>query len=113
MLHTCPKHGLTDHTESKGKRERLRCKRCSVEAVQRRRRKIKQMAVNYLGGKCRNCGYSKCVDALEFHHRDPTQKDFNVSDSGHCRSWEKVKIELNKCDLLCANCHREEHATAV
>jgi formate-dependent nitrite reductase cytochrome c552 subunit len=46
---------------------------------------------------------------LEFHHRDPTQKDFSL---GHAKmtNFEKVKSELDKCDLLCANCHREEHA---
>jgi hypothetical protein len=81
-----------------------------VEAVQRRRRKVKQMAVDYLGGKCNRCDYDKCIDALDFHHTDPTQKDFNISENGHCRSWESVEKELNKCELLCANCHREEHS---
>ena len=75
-----------------------------------RRRKLKVRAVEYLGGKCCNCGYSKCIDALEFHHKDPTKKDFGISKKGVPRKWEALVLELNKCILLCANCHREEHA---
>lgn len=72
-----------------------------------RHRNKKQRYVEYKGGKCELCGYSKSLAALEFHHRDPNQKDFRVS--GKNVSWEKVKAELDKCQLLCANCHREEH----
>ena len=68
------------------------------------------MAVAYKGNKCARCGYDRCVDALEFHHKDPAQKDFNISSKGHTRSWERVKEELDKCEMLCANCHREIHA---
>lgn len=50
------------------------------------------------------------MDALEFHHRDLTQKDFGISSRGYTRSWNVVKQELDKCDILCANCHREVHA---
>jgi len=80
-----------------------------VGYVSERRRKIRLRAVNYLGGKCMKCGYFKYPEVLEFHHRDPNEKDFNVSRKGHCRSWERVKKEIEKCDLLCANCHREMH----
>lgn len=68
---------------------------------------IKEMAVRYKGGECVKCGYNKCIGALEFHHVDRTQKDFNISHKGYTRSWEKVKEELDKCELVCANCHRE------
>ena len=61
------------------------------EAVKRRGRKVKQMAVEYKGGKCKICGYNKCVQALEFHHLDPTKKEFNISRSGHTMGWEKTK----------------------
>jgi predicted HNH restriction endonuclease len=50
------------------------------------------------------------MEALEFHHLDPTQKDFGISHKGYARSWEKVKNEIEKRVLLCANCHREFHA---
>lgn len=81
----------------------------AVKAVQKRRRKIKELAVEYKGGKCERCGYNKYIGALEFHHLDPHKKDFSLSHKGHCRSWEAVKKELDKCVLVCANCHREIH----
>lgn len=74
------------------------------------RRRLKQKCIDYKGGKCEKCSYNKYIGALEFHHNDPKQKDFSVSSGGHTRAWEKVKIELDKCTLLCANCHREVHA---
>ena len=79
-------------------------------AVSKRRKKIKQMAIEYKGGSCEVCGYYKCSAALEFHHINPTQKDFSIASNGHSRSWEKVKNELDKCIMVCANCHREMHA---
>ncbi|MCA0187800.1 MAG: HNH endonuclease [Proteobacteria bacterium] len=82
----------------------------AVEAVSRRRKKVKQMAVNELGGACVLCGYDRCIEALEFHHKDPDLKDFTISAKGHCRAWESIKAELNKCVLVCSNCHRELHA---
>ena len=68
------------------------------------------MAVNYKGGSCEKCGYNRCIDALEFHHNNSSKKDFSISEKGYTRSWDKVKEELDKCSLLCANCHREIHA---
>jgi hypothetical protein len=68
------------------------------------------MAIAYKGGACEQCGYGRRIDAFDFHHRDPAEKDFTMSDGGLTRSWEKVKAELDKCALLCANCHREIHA---
>ena len=83
--------------------------KCQTEATQARRDKVKLMAIRYKGGKCEICGYDKCVGALEFHHKDPTTKDFGISSKGYTRSWELVKSELDKCVLVCANCHREIH----
>ncbi len=85
-------------------------KKYIVMAVAKRRRKIRLKAIEHLGGKGIKCGYEKYAEVLEFHHRDPSQKDFNVSSKGHSRSWERVQKEIEKCDLLCANCHRETHA---
>lgn len=62
------------------------------------------------GGKCECCGYNKNLAALEFHHRNPEEKEFQVDArafSNH--SLEKLERELEKCSLLCANCHRERH----
>lgn len=80
-----------------------------IKAVIKRRRRLKVMAIEYKGGKCQICSYNKCVAALVFHHLDPYQKDFGLSMRGLTRSWEKIKQELDKCILLCANCHQEVH----
>lgn len=72
------------------------------------RRGIKAQAVKYKGGRCEICGYDKCMDALDFHHLSPKEKDFNIS--GGTKSFESIKPELDKCILVCANCHREIHA---
>lgn len=79
------------------------------KAVAKRRRKIRLMAIDYKGGKCELCGYDRCLDALEFHHLDEKNKKFGLSQAGLTRSWEKSKQELDKCIMVCANCHRELH----
>lgn len=73
------------------------------------RKRTRQKAIQHLGGKCIICGYKKYPEVLEFHHKDPTKKSFGLSMRGLTRSWEKTKEEIEKCDLLCANCHRERH----
>jgi len=107
MNKMCKTHGLTSH--SKRPNGRLRCLKCASEAVSRRRRLIKIKAVNYKGGQCNICGYSKSTAALAFHHKDPTQKDFSISRGGTTISWDIVKTELDKCILVCHNCHSELH----
>lgn len=103
----CDKHGLTSHyTDLKG---RVKCRACRNEAVDKRRKILKLKSIEYKGGACSKCNYSKCIEALEFHHTDPTQKDFSISHDGHTRSWDIIKIELDKCILVCSNCHREIH----
>lgn len=75
--------------------------------VTQNRRSIKLKALEYKGGKCSRCGYSKCQAALVFHHL--YGKDFGISKDGRTRGWEIVKKELDKCILVCANCHAEIH----
>jgi len=84
-----------------------------IAAVHKRRKKIRQLAVEYKGGQCEKCGYNRCIEALEFHHSNSSGKDFSISEKGYTRSWDAVKEELNKCVLLCANCHREIHASSA
>jgi hypothetical protein len=76
-------------------------------SVIKRRRQNKQILVEYKGGKCECCGYNKCVDALEFHHIDPTTKE--SKNLGTTAAIQKQKEEADKCILVCANCHREIH----
>jgi len=80
-----------------------------VMAVSRRRKKLREMARDYKGGSCIMCGYNRCQRALSFHHLNPKEKDFDLSSRGLTRSWERIKKEIDKCVLLCANCHMEVH----
>lgn len=69
-----------------------------------RRYRAKKRAVEMLGGVCTECGWSKDIAALQFHHTDPASKSFAIGKHLH-KSWKIVKEELKKCTLLCANCH--------
>jgi 5-methylcytosine-specific restriction endonuclease McrA len=72
-------------------------------------RNLKQLMVEYKGGCCQKCGYNKYKGALEFHHTDPSQKDFTPSRLKRYKFNDLVKKELDKCMLLCSNCHKEIH----
>jgi hypothetical protein len=90
-------------------------KYCSVKCknkgtVNTFRREQKRKSVEYKGGKCLICGYSKCQEALHFHHLNPNEKDFGIGENGRTKVWEEVKKELDKCVCLCSNCHAEVHA---
>jgi hypothetical protein len=78
----------------------------SNSVIEWRKRK-KEELVEYKGGKCNKCGYDKCLDALQFHHIDPKEKDFTISRKSY--SIERLKKEVDKCILVCANCHLEIH----
>ena len=78
------------------------------EVVIRWRNRVKTKLVEYKGEKCQCCGYNRCIRALEFHHLDPSQKDFTIS--GKSKSFETLKKEADKCILVCSNCHKEIHA---
>lgn len=77
------------------------------QAAYQRRKELRARAIAYLGGKCQICGYDKYQAAFDFHHLDPMGKDFNIS--AGLTSWERIQPELDKCVLLCSNCHREVH----
>lgn len=84
----------------------------SAEALRFKKRRLKHKLIEYKGGKCAKCGYNNCEGALQFHHLNPREKEFtissiNLNDSNF--SFEKVLQEIDKCILLCANCHAEEH----
>lgn len=107
----CTVHGNTDYVlRISGETRRYRCKKCAVDAVTKKRIKLKNELVEYKGGKCIICGYNKSIWGLAFHHRDPKQKQFTVS-NGNIKSLERLKKEADKCDLLCHNCHSELHET--
>lgn len=85
------------------------CRKCFNAEATARQRSFKLRCIQYKGGSCSKCGYAKCPGALEFHHRDPGGKDFCLSKSRSHAWTQGVQAELDKCDLLCANCHREAH----
>lgn len=84
------------------------CKKCRIEYTNLRRRETKRLAVEYLGGKCVDCGLVDLQEVYDFHHADPTQKDFTIGKS--VKIFERIKTELDKCVLLCSNCHRKRHS---
>jgi len=81
------------------------------EYIKKFRHERKKLLVEYKGGKCQKCGYHKCMAALDFHHRNPKEKEFTISSKKGLfkRTLEEEIKEVDKCDLLCANCHREVH----
>lgn len=97
-IKTKKKQKLTDNE--------LKENRC--KAVTDWRIRTKEKAVEYKGGKCSVCGYDKCINALCFHHINPHEKDFTIS--GRNLSWNRIQSELDKCVMLCSNCHIELHA---
>lgn len=85
-----------------------------LKAYQRKRRRAhKRKAIAFLGGKCSQCGYLKCIASLDFHHLDASTKDTTLLGSRSSkllmRSWAQIVQELAKCTLLCKNCHAEKH----
>ena len=108
IIKECKKHGLSDHIQETNRY--FRCKRCRNDHVISNRRNVKIKLVEEFGGKCKICGYNKYVGNLTFHHKDPTKKDFQISQKGKTSSIEKIRLEAMKCELLCHNCHGEVHA---
>lgn len=94
---------VNKRNRTRNKREDVKLKRNKERREWTRKERIK--AINYLGGECNVCGYNECIAAMDFHHKDPKEKE------GFKTYWtfEKNKRELDKCTLLCCRCHRELH----
>lgn len=84
-----------------------RTKQGVIDRQTQRRIVAKKRIVEHCGGKCVRCGYNKSIASLQFHHKDPSEKEFNIRDMFW--DWEKTKAEAAKCELVCANCHGEIH----
>lgn len=100
----CRRHGVTRFIATK---RGPVCAACAAQRVTTWRRRAKRKLVQESGGCCQLCGYSRWVGALQFHHRDPKAKSFGLGTRGLARSIEVLRAEVNKCVLLCANCHAE------
>lgn len=83
------------------------CKNCRKEYTNQRREEVKLQIVEFLGGKCAECGVIDDPIVYDCHHLDPTKKDFSFGKVNLV--FEKLKSELEKCILLCSNCHRKHH----
>jgi len=82
------------------------------QKAKQRRLNLKLRSIAYKGGACILCGYNRCSKALDFHHVDPSQKEFNLSGAydKYKKTWKELMVELDKCVLLCSNCHKELEA---
>ncbi len=106
----CLVHGMTRYSFNPD-RGGYYCVRCySARRKRERRTELKNKAIKYKGCKCAKCGYATDTSALEFHHVDASSKEFSISKHALGKPWNEVKKELDKCILLCANCHREVHS---
>ena len=94
----------------KGRISKNRCKTCHNQKTIERGQENKQRLLDHYGGKCKACGYDECMRALDFHHPESADKDPSFEG---IRYWdfERAIIELDKCVLLCSNCHRKEHCS--
>lgn len=84
---------------------RTQCNSCCVT---KRRWKSKIELIGLLGGKCERCGWIGHPAGFQFHHKDPSEKDFMLNGNGLLLK-NRVQ-ELSKCELLCACCHSIHHA---
>jgi hypothetical protein len=105
----CPEcgkpYGYTKPTRPNGSPSKKRV--CSSCTCRRKRKRLTEKLLEYKGRKCIICGYNNCKRALQFHHLDPSTKLFTIGKDLGSKSWEKMKAELDKCILLCSNCHAE------
>ena len=92
---------LKTHSESKVKPKHI--KRSPKELVL-----LKLDMIECKGGKCRKCGYNKYYGALTFHHIDPSKKRYEWKQMKYLHR-KLIRKELDKCILLCSNCHAELH----
>lgn len=90
-------------------RKKLKENNYNYKYVLNWRNNNKRLAVEFLGGKCVICGYNKCLRNLDFHHINPSEKEITISHKINKIKFEKLKTELEKCILVCSNCHGEIH----
>ena len=92
-----------------GEQERARARDYYAEVVREKNKGVKRQLVEYLGGKCSVCGRKYPLPCYDFHHKEPHKKEINIG-AELCRGFETLKLEADKCVLVCANCHRIEHS---
>lgn len=99
--------GKTFRPKTKSANLRTCCYDCMPDGKQLTRGEFLAKLKLIRGGKCERCGYDICLKALEFHHVDPSKKDFTISND-HVKLGDAI-VESKKCILICSNCHKELH----
>lgn len=113
----CPKCGqvkpLIEFYKPNGRKNVSWCRTCMTAQIVERQRECKKQAVIYKGGSCKICGFNDYFGALEFHHLDPKEKDIGFSRMSRRFLTNDMIKELDKCILICSNCHRMVHGGIV
>jgi hypothetical protein len=99
----CPTHGFEHIVWGKHY-----CRVCALERGRKRRAEKKQMLVDRKGGGCAHCGKTGPLCELEFHHPNPSEKQYKMTHLLHHAFW-RAEAEAKKCILLCKGCHQAEH----
>lgn len=87
------------------------CRSCESRRKKQQLINFKKACLQYKNQFCCNiCGYNKNLAALDFHHINASEKDFTISQQKRLNLNDKIKQELDKCDVICSNCHRELHS---
>lgn len=97
----------TEHCTQRKRKNTFNWRKNNPEKYVNRDVELKIRLLEERGGECLKCNYNKSLGALDFHHRDPNKKEFGIGQIH--RSYNKMKKEADKCDVLCSNCHRELH----
>lgn len=105
ILYTCESCNKEYYYTAKGCASTKKCNSCIISL---RRKRKKQNLLTIVGTSCYICGYNRCTRALQFHHLNPKDKNFEISQS-LTKSDEKLFKEIEKTIVLCANCHAELH----
>ena len=111
-VHLCRECGESEPAKfykSKNHSCRTICWKCTIAKNNKKIKEYRKAAVDYKGGQCAACGYKRCIAALEFHHLSSGEKDPKWKTLRRC-NFDTMKSELDKCILVCSNCHREIHA---
>jgi hypothetical protein len=103
MERECKRHGLTEYSKYGAG---WRCRKCEVERKKRMRDETKAFVNSLKDQPCADCNQNWPAYVMDFHHRDKQEKIFKISKAIVSMSRERLIEEIEKCDLLCANCHR-------
>ena len=83
-----------------------------VSQIRAHQQRLKHKIRDIKASGCSICGYTKCIESIEFHHAD-ANKEGCISSLVKDGCTKKVLIEIAKCKVVCANCHRELHYAGI